>query len=87
MRWIKTNVYVYDTIWTTHYKEFQFFGTITYVEGSPVGGNPHIMTEWGFKDSEFPLIKYEKTKDTRQQELWDIEYFIAAPTNKDCEMI
>lgn len=85
MRWIKTNEYVYNTIWLAHNKEFTVFGAFTCVEGgSPLSENPHMMTEWGFKDSEFPLMKNEQRKESRDQKQWDIEYFLAAPTSKDC---
>jgi len=37
-------------------------GTITDMEGTlpGSGGKVHLMTEWGFKDADYPLLKYEK---------------------------
>lgn len=74
--WKKTDKHVYGAIYREHYEELVPFATFTSPEGCELSSNPEIMTEWGFKKSEVPLIKLIKTKKDRHQEEWDCEYFI-----------
>lgn len=42
------------------------FATSTDIDGVQpfnMSGKPYIMTEWGFSDSDVPLIRYEKVGD------------------------
>jgi hypothetical protein len=62
IRWIETTDAIYNSIYNHHKDFLGVFGTITDSDGSsPYGdGEPHIMTEWGFNDADFPIIKCER---------------------------
>jgi len=80
-KWKKTDKHVCGTIYREHCEDFSVFESCTCPEGNPQLGvmNPYILTSWGFKGSDAPLIKCEQRKDSRHQETWDNEYFIAIP--------
>lgn len=77
--WIKTDKHVYGAIYREHYEDFSVFGTCTAPEGNPQLGIslPYILTEWGFKNADEPLIKSIATKKSFKQKDYDYEYFIA----------
>ena len=79
MRWIKTDKHVYGAIYREHYKDLGVFGACTCPDGDMSLGcpNPYILTEWGFRGAEYPLIRSIQTKDYPNQEEYDIEYFIS----------
>jgi len=85
VRWIKTDKHVYGAIYREHHENMSVFGTCTAPDGNPTLGimNPYILTEWGFKDSDEPIIKSVATKLDRHQEIYDYEYFIAVFVNDD----
>ena len=85
VRWIKTNQHVYGTIYREHHKEFSVLGSCTAPDGNPQLGlsDPYILTEWGFKGADEPIIKSILTKESRAQKEYDCEYFIAQIYNED----
>lgn len=87
VKWIPTDKHVYGAIYREHHKELQVFGTCTAPEGNPRLGisKPYIMTEWGFRDADEPIIKSEARKDSFHQEEYDYKYFIAVYKNPEEE--
>lgn len=79
IKWIKTDKHVYGTIYREHIKDLTVFGTCSAPEGNLELGliSPYMLTEWGFKKADEPLIKSIATKKNRHQEEYDYEYFIA----------
>ena len=79
MKWKETNKHVFHTIYLEHSKDLGVFGTCTLPEGDPRLGkmNPYILTEWGFKDADEPIMKSVATKENRQQKKYDYKYYIA----------
>lgn len=77
--WVETTEEVFFAIYMKHKKEMCVFGTLTCPEGDARLGvnNPYILTEYGFERSDFPLIKFEKTKINLEQKKWIKSYFIA----------
>lgn len=77
--WIKTNAAVYHAIYATHRKDFSVFETLTDTVGE--FGQPTILTAWGFKDADAPLIKsigkLPYGLDSKVGN-WEYEYFIAS---------
>ena len=70
--WIETTREVYAAIYKQHFPEFGVFGTFTRPEDDWYGER-HILTEWGFKKADFPLIKHEERGTPGEH-----RYFIAA---------
>jgi len=83
--WKKTDKHVYATIYREHCKELFVFSSFSDPSGwSPIGnGRPRMITEWGFKDSDFPLIKSIGTKKDEDQSEYDYQYFIAVILEND----
>ena len=54
--WIETTREVYSAIYNRHVDNFLVFGTITDMSADP----RHLMTEWGFRGAETPLIKQDQ---------------------------
>lgn len=78
VRWIETTREVYSAIYVQHFADFGVFGTISHDDHPDYGY--HMMTEWGFKGADFPIIKI----DRRDRENKATRYFIAA-VNKECD--
>lgn len=58
VRWVETTHEVYRAIYDEHHEAFGVFATCTDIDGSQFGGGQrYILTEWGFKGSEIPIIK------------------------------
>ena len=77
--WIETSREVYAVIWARHQKDLAPFSSYTDSTGDGThfsNGKPEIMTEWGFRNSESPLIKIVQTKKDKDQKEWDSEFFI-----------
>ena len=77
--WRKTDKHIYGAIYREHWEELGVFGSCTAPEGDPRLGlaSPYILTEWGFKGADDPIIKSIGTKEDRNQKEYDYEYFIA----------
>ena len=84
MKWIPTNKHVYGAIYREHYEDFAVFGSMTAPEGDLSLGypNPRIVTEWGFKDADEPIIRSAGTKNSLDQKEYDYEYWIASYTKE-----
>jgi hypothetical protein len=77
--WTETSAEVYAVIRAKHAKEMGVHGSFTDVEGNGFhfsSGRPTIETEWGFKESDTPLLKIIETKENREQKDWDVQFFI-----------
>ena len=72
VRWIETTREVYAAIYREHIGQLDVFATISRPEDDWYGDR-QMMTEWGFKGADYPLIKHHEigTPATHQ-------YFIAA---------
>lgn len=85
----------YATKWTKITKEeyFEIYSHFLLVYSSytnPDGDDglsfsPQMLTTWGDKEKE--LIKSVATKESRQQEKWDMEYFKAIEWEADDEQV
>jgi hypothetical protein len=67
-KWIETDKHVYGAIYREHCKDLQPFGTISDLSGAY--GRPLMMTEWGFKNADFPIMKIEQFKDKEETKFY-----------------
>jgi len=77
--WKKTTAEVYAVIKARHYKDFAVFSSYTDADGNGYEwstGSPEIMTEWGFKDAEKPLLKIIQKKEHKNDKEYNVEYFL-----------
>lgn len=83
--WIKTDKHVFGAIFREHKKELQVYGSCSAPNGDIRLGyeNPYLMTEYGFKSGNTPLIKIIETKEFIEQKDWDSKYFIAVNSAED----
>lgn len=59
VKWVETTREVYAAIFRQHIGQLTAFGTISNSEDGYYGER-HMMTEWGFKGADYPLIKHEE---------------------------
>lgn len=71
---IETTKEVFYAIYDKHKDSFGVFSTISRPDGGYFG-QPEMMTEWGFKNSDTPIIKSVAEKDNPEDE-WKWEYYI-----------
>lgn len=62
--WLPTDKHVYGAIYREHAEQLSVFGTRTEMEGSEAHDGKYILTEWGFKDADAPLIRSINDNDT-----------------------
>ena len=77
--WIETTNEVYAVIFATHRKQLKVHASFTDSDGDGWGfssGRPEVMTEWGFENSDKPLLKIIQTKENKEQKKWDVQFFI-----------
>lgn len=76
--WIETSNEVYAVIFAKHKKELAPHSSYTDIDGVQElsFGRPAIITEWGFRNSENPLLKIVQTKESQSQQEWDFEFYI-----------
>ena len=77
--WKETTPEVYAVIRAIHHKDLGVFGTYTDPDGRSYewsSGHPEIMTEWGFRNAENPLIKIIQKKEHESDKEWQCEYFL-----------
>jgi hypothetical protein len=68
---------VYSAVYGKHAESFCVFGTYTRMSDfEKESDDSHIMTEWGFKGADFPIIKSEKR-------FGEWRYYIALNTAED----
>ena len=73
VQWIPTDKATFNAVFHTHRQDFGVFSSFTSQgDGDPLSAEPCSMTEWGFKDADVPLIKYERSgiKDNKTTEYW-----------------
>jgi hypothetical protein len=73
--WIKTSQECYRSIYREHIGMLTVHGTITRPE-SDFYGERHMMTEWGLRGADAPLIKHEERAGEH-------EFFIACVKESD----
>jgi len=78
-KWIPTTLEVYLAIYNQHKDSFSVFETLTDMEGR--FGVPRIVTAWGFKTADAPLIRSEATKERGAVEWQKWKYHIALVTH------
>ena len=64
--WKETSAEVYYVIHAKHKKDFS-------------SGRPEMITEWGFKTSDQPIVKIRQTKERESDREWASEFFIYCP--------
>lgn len=77
--WIETSNKVYAVIFAKHKKQLQPHSSFTDITGNGYhwsSGKPEIMTEWSFENAKTPLLKVVQTKENKEQEDWDVKFFI-----------
>jgi hypothetical protein len=80
--WKKTTPEVYRYLRHTHWEEMQPFATITNLEGNSWLGERHIMTEWGFKGADAPIVKVDERGSIEKPE---VTYWLAFVTKDDTD--
>jgi len=77
--WLETSAEVYAVIFARHKKDLSPHSSFTDMDGNGYhysSGKPEIMTEWGFRDSDSPLLKIVQSKENKEQKEWDAQFFI-----------
>ena len=75
--WIKTDKHVYGAIYREHGNDFQVFGAFTNMQPSELSYQPEIMTEWGFKNANRPMIKLvTKWEHGKRETTETVEFYI-----------
>jgi hypothetical protein len=77
--WIETSLEVYAVIKAKHSKDMCVHSSFTDSTGNGhhfSTGRPTIETEWGFKDTETPLLRIVQTKESEEQKEWDTQVLI-----------
>jgi len=85
VKWIKTDKHVYGAIYREHYNNLGVFSSCTAPDGDLSLGlpYPYILTDWGFKGADEPLIRSVGRKDSKDQKDYEYEYFIALVTKDE----
>ena len=83
--WIKTDKHVFGTILREHKKDLRVYSSCSAPDGDMRLGYsyPYMMTEYGFKNSNLPLVKIIETKESVQQSEWNSQYFIAVNNSEE----
>lgn len=58
VRWIESNKYVLGVISMAHKDQMQVFATFSNPAPSELSMHPEMMTEYGLRGADAPLIKY-----------------------------
>jgi len=84
IEWIETDKHVCGAIFREHREDFCVFASYTAPEVNHRLGitKSYILTEWGFKDADEPLIKSIATKKSLKQKEYDYKYYIAVYRDK-----
>jgi hypothetical protein len=86
--WLDTTVEVYAVIMARHRDQLEVHSSFSDLDGLGYefsSGRPEMVTEWGFKNADFPLLRLTQIKGSRDQEKWDNKYEIYVPqeTNRE----
>lgn len=82
--WIQTEHAVYAAIYAVHSRDFTVFATCSVGDGGDgvLHSTGYMLTEWGFKDADAPLIRSiaegDRDEDGTDNRTWT--YWIAAVT-------
>jgi hypothetical protein len=80
-RWIQTDKHVFGAIFREHKNDLVSFAGFSNPSPSDLSETPQMMTEWGFRGADFPLIKLEtKWEHGRREATESSRYFIFAST-------
>lgn len=77
--WIETSAEVYAVLRARHGKDMSVYSSFSDPTGTGYDfstGSPEMVTEWGFKKSDDPLLKIIQVKQNEYQKEWDCKYFI-----------
>ena len=80
-KWNKTDKHVFITIWQEHNAEMVTLSTYTSFGHDGFSEHPMAITEWGFKNSDEPIIKSEIHNMGTDEETCN--YFIASYQYED----
>ncbi len=70
----ETTKEVFYAIYDEHKERLGVFGTVSRPDGGYYG-SPEMMTEWGFKTSDTPIIKSVAQKNNPEDE-WSWKFYI-----------
>lgn len=70
--WVPITDDLYKSILNHFHSDFSAFGVVTDMDEQWYG-KPYVITEWGFKDADVPMVKYVRKGD--------VESFFIASTN------
>jgi len=77
MNWIKTDKHVYGAIFREHKDNLTVFSSFSNPYPSELQYDPEMLTEWGFKNANRPLIKSVIKWKNRKRETTEMaEFFI-----------
>lgn len=77
MSWIKTDKHVYGSIYREHRKNLTVFSSFSNPHPSELQYQPEMLTEWGFKEANRPLIKSViKWEVDKREETETVEFYI-----------
>ena len=77
--WKETSNEVYAVIFAKHRKDLVVHSSYTDMTGNGYewsNGHPDVVTEWGYRASEIPLIKIRQTKEHESDKEWNNEFYI-----------
>ena len=80
--WKETSAEVYYVIHAKHKKDLCVHSSFSDHTGDGFdfsSGRPEMITEWGFKNSDQPIVKIRQTKENKSDREWVSEFFIYCP--------
>ena len=77
--WINTDKHVFNSIYFEHREALVPFGTFTDVSGDSYTGYgyPYILTEWGFRNADAPIMRHVRKNPSRIETEEIDEYSLA----------
>lgn len=84
MSWIKTDKHVYGAIYREHHKQLTTFSSFSNPHPSHLSSQPQMITEWGFRDANRPLIKaHSQWEDGKRETTESHDYYIYCAKEKE----
>ena len=80
--WKETSAEVNAVIFAKHKKDLGVHSSFSDPTGNGLefsSGRPEMITEWGFKTSDQPIVKIRQTKENESDREWVYEFFIYCP--------
>jgi len=85
MNWIEISSVAYGEIYNRYIDKFTVFGTFTNLENNS-RFSARVLTEWGFKGAEEPLIKCVKEPQSQAEpepySLWEGKHYLNISDNQ-----